>query len=73
MVGVFDLVDIIAIPTISDVPVARPTTVYARSWSFRVIISGPASVTLTLLQILKNWHFREVAFGKKIGNKKAIF
>ena len=59
MVGAFDLVDIIAIPTISDVPVARATIVCARSWSFRVIISCPTSVTLTLLQILKNGIFEK--------------
>ena len=41
------VVSTIAIPTIWEAPVARPTTVYSRSAPFRVRINCPASVTLT--------------------------
>ena len=41
------VVSTIAIPTIWEVPVARPATVYAKSSPFKVKISCPASVTLT--------------------------
>ena len=41
------VVSTIAIPTIWEAPVARPTTVYSKSSPFKVKISCPASVTLT--------------------------
>jgi len=42
-----DVVSTIDIPIIWDVPVARPTTVYAKSAPFKVNISCPASFTFT--------------------------
>ena len=46
-IELIEVVSTIAIPTIWEVPVARPTTVYAKSAPFKVRMSCPASVTLT--------------------------